>query len=206
MLGPGGIVEGAHDNLTVLIHSTVAPETVVAAQTAAAEWGVAVFDACVAGGDDAARSGELAMFVGGWDDMTPDVRTLIETYGSKVINGGPVGSGAALKIGVNVMTYMQQAAARMSFALMENAGADPQGLVDAWRHTGQLGALTERYLMLLGIPDEHIAGDFRASLEGVNAIAEKDLQLARELGSTHETLDAVLDAMIAAMPAVTRVA
>ena len=63
--GPGGIVEGAHDGLCVLIHSTVHPDTVLAARDMAAEWGVSVFDACVAGGADNARAGSLTVLAGG---------------------------------------------------------------------------------------------------------------------------------------------
>ena len=202
--GEQGIAEGAHPGLTVLIHSTVHPDTIASAQQAAAPGSVQVFDACVAGGAEAAKTGELAMFVGGWDDMSPQVRSVVESYGSKVIDGGPVGSGAALKIGVNVMTYMQQAAGRISFALMDNVGAETQSLVEAWRHIGQLGTLTEQYLGLLGIPDEHITGAFQESLAGAASLGVKDLGLARELGSVTPELDAVLDALIASMPQVMR--
>ncbi len=134
--------------------------------------------------------------------MPDDVRALLAIYGSKVIDAGDVGAGAALKIAVNVMTYLQQAAARISFALMDQQGADTGALVDAWKHTGQLGKLTEQFLMLLSIPPEHITGGFRTSLENTASIAEKDLELARSLGDLGPELDAVLAAMVASMPTV----
>ncbi len=205
MTGEQGIEGGAHQGLTVLVHSTVHPDTVTGVSSVAAAWGVDVFDVCVAGGSENARVGELAMLVGGWDEMPSASRALVEIYGSKVINGGPVGGGAALKIGTNVMTYMQQAAARIAFALMEPSGADPSGLVEAWRHTNQLGELTERYLALLRLPGGAIAGDLRTYLETVAGITEKDLRLACSLGSVGGELDAVLAAMASAALSISRV-
>lgn len=205
MNGPAGIAASARTDLTILIHSTVEPEAVKAQHGAAQAWGGRVFDACVAGGAENARAGTLAMLVGGFADMPPEARALLDVYGSVVIDGGPVGAGAALKIGVNVMTYLQQAAARISFALMEANGADPAGLVDAWRHTNQLGELTERYLALLSLRDDDIRGDLRAYLETVASITEKDLRLAQGLGSVGPELDKVLETMADAAPSLMRV-
>lgn len=200
--GRDGVRDGAHDGLVLLIHSTVHPETVTAARNAASSWGVSVFDACVAGGADAARRGELALFAGGYHLLPPPARRLLDIYATKVIAGGAVGAGAALKIGVNVMTYMQQAAARIAFPLVEQNGADTDALVDAWRHIGQLGQLTEQYLALLSIPEENIRGSFRRALERNAAIAEKDLELAQSLGDVGPELAAVLASMAAAMATV----
>ncbi len=202
--GDGGIHEGAHDGLIVLIHSTVHPDTMTSARDSAAAWGVEVFDACVAGGGDAARVGELAMFVGGMDDMNPETRALLDIYGTKVINGGEIGTGAALKIGVNIMTYMQQAAARAAFALVEQHNTDTGALVDAWKHTGQLGKLTEQYLALLALPQDFIDEHLRSGLEGTSGLAEKDTQLALQLGSIDPSLEALLEALIVAQPAINR--
>ncbi len=204
--GPDGIAAAGRAGLTVLIHSTVGPEAVQAQAAAAQPWGGRVFDACVAGGAHNARAGTLAILAGGLADMGDQARELLEVYGSIVIDGGPVGAGAALKIGVNVMTYFQQAAARTSFALMEANGADPAGLVDAWRHTGQLGALTEQYLALLSLGEADIAGGLRAYLETVAEITAKDLRLARGLGSAGQGLDKVLEALADAAPSLARVA
>lgn len=200
--GPAGIVDGAHDGLTVLVHSTVHPDTVAGARDRAAAWGAAVHDACVAGGEHAARAGELAIFAGGHADMAPAVRELLAMYGSKVIDAGPVGAGAALKIGVNVMTYAQQAAARTAIDLVDAAGGSTDALVDAWRHIGQLGRLTEQYLGLLSIPPEHITGELRASLVRTVDIGRKDLALAAELSAADGPWQDLLAVLGLAMPEV----
>ena len=200
--GPGGIVDGVHDGLSVLIHSTVHPDTVMAARDVAAEWGVAVFDACVAGGADNARTGSLTVLAGGLGDMPPAAREVIDVYAGTLIDAGPVGSGAAMKIAINVMTYAQFAAAAAAHDMVASTGGEPAALLEAWRSMGQLGALTEQYCALLEIPSEHIRGELLTMLETQAGIAGKDLSLALELGRTRPGAAAVLDAVRAAMPAV----
>ena len=199
--GPGGIIEGAHDGLCVLIHSTVHPNTVLAARDTAAEWGMAVFDACVAGGADNARAGSLTVLAGGLTEMPATARELLDVYAELVIDAGPIGAGAALKIAVNVMTYAQFAAAAAAHDMVASTGGEPGALLEAWRSMGQLGALTEQYCALLEIPGEHIRGELRTMLETQAGIATKDLSLALELGRTRPGAAAVLEAVRAAMPA-----
>ena len=200
--GPGGIAEGAHEGLCVLIHSTVHPDTVLAARDDAAEWGVPVFDACVAGGADNARAGSLTVLAGGLDDMPPAAREVLDVYAGTLIDAGPVGAGAALKIAINVMTYAQFAAAAAAHDMVASTGGEPAALLEAWRSMGQLGALTEQYCALLEIPDEHIRGELRTMLETQAGIATKDLSLALELGRTRPGAAGVVEAVQAAMPAV----
>jgi 3-hydroxyisobutyrate dehydrogenase-like beta-hydroxyacid dehydrogenase len=199
--GPGGIAEGAHDGLVVLVHSTVHPDSILEAQATAARWGVAVFDASVAGGDANARAGTQTMLVGGMAEMNDATRGLIEIYGETIIDAGPVGAGAALKLAVNVMTYAQFGAAATGYDLITGVGGDPESLWTALRGLGQLGALTDSYRHILGIPAAHITGDFATMLRTQVGIAEKDLTLARSLGETRartgDMLDAIRDSMAA---------
>ena len=200
--GPGGIVEGAHEALTVLIHSTVHPDTVLAARAAAAEWGVAVFDACVAGGADNARAGSLTVLAGGLADMPAAAREVLDVYAGTLVDAGPVGAGAVLKIAINVMTYAQFAAAATAHDLVASTGGEPAALLESWRFMGQLGALTEQYCALLDIPAEHIQGELRTMLETQSGIAAKDLSLALEVGRIRPGASALLDALGRVMPAV----
>ncbi len=199
---PGGIVEGAHEGLCVLIHSTVHPDTVLDARDVAAEWGVPVFDACVAGGAGNARSGSLTVLAGGLADMPPAARELLDVYASTLIDAGPTGAGAALKIAINVMTYAQFAAAAAARDMVASTGGEPAALLEAWRSMDQLGALTEQYCALLEIPDEHIRGELRAMLETQAGIAAKDLSLALDLGRTRPGAAGLMEALRAAMPSV----
>lgn len=203
--GPGGIADAGRAGQTILIHSTVLPETVLEARDVAAQWGGVVFDACVAGGAEAARRGEVVVLAGGVTEMAPDVVALLATYGSKLIDGGPVGAGAALKLGVNIMTYAQFAAAASAFDVAANTNTDTAALVEAWRHIGQLGALTESFATLLAVPAEHVVGSLLDGLRSTLVLAEKDLELAAELSTGDTDKRRLLEALHAAMPETFRV-
>ena len=196
---PGGLAQGSRGSPAILVHSTVHPDTIRAAHRRAASWGAPLFDACVAGGPASARTGDQILLVGGLGDMPGPARALLDIYASRVIDAGPVGAGAALKIAVNVMTYAQFAAAATAHDLMAAQGGDPALLAEAWRAMGQLGSLTEQYQALVGLRPEQITGDFRESLKALAGIGHKDLALALELGPIRpggaEVLEALHDAM-----------
>ena len=200
--GPGGLAEGSRGGPAILVHSTVHPDTIRAARRRAAAWGAPLFDACVAGGAISARTGDLILLAGGLGEMPGPARTLLDVYAAHVIDAGPVGAGAALKIAVNVMTYAQFAAAATAHDLITAQGADPALLTEAWRAMGQLGSLTEQYQALVGLRPEQITGDFRESLQALAGIGRKDLALALELGPTRTGAAAVLEALHGAMDAV----
>ena len=197
----GGFAEGISGGPVILIHSTVHPDTIRAARDRAASWGVPLFDACVAGGAASARTGDLILLAGGLGKMPDSARALLDVYAAHVIDAGPVGAGAALKIAVNVMTYAQFAAAATAHDLMSAQGADPALLAEAWRAMGQLGSLTEQYQALVGLRPEQITGAFRESLEALADIGRKDLALALELGPARLGTAAVLEALHGAMDA-----
>lgn len=182
--GPGGIGEGARAGLTILVHSTVLPETVLAAHAQAAEWGIALHDACVAGGFLAAATGDLLVLAGGLDEMDPAARDLLHRYGNRVVGAGPIGAGAALKLGINVMTYAQFAAVGTAFEVVEDAGGSTESLVDAWRHLGQLGRLTDTFLLLASMPPEEKNEQIVEIVRSSAAIADKDLVLAARVAGT----------------------
>lgn len=200
--GLGGLAEGSRGGPAVLVHSTVHPDTIRAARRRAAARGISLFDACVAGGAASARTGDLILLAGGLSEMSGPARALLDVYAAHVIDAGPVGAGAALKIAVNVMTYAQFAAAATAHDLMSAQGANPALLTEAWRAMGQLGSLTEQYQALVGLRPEQITGDFRESLQALAGIGRKDLALALELGPTRPGAAAVLEALHGAMDAV----
>jgi len=126
-----GLGESAVVGLPVLVHSTIHPEAMAACRTQAAIWGGVLHDVCVAGGTVAASAGELALFVGGRADLPPAAAALLSYYSSHIVEAGPVGSGAAMKLAFNVLTYAQFAASAVAFEIAEGAEVDTDALVDA---------------------------------------------------------------------------
>ncbi|MGH9920716.1 MAG: NAD(P)-dependent oxidoreductase, partial [Nitrososphaerales archaeon] len=65
ILGPEGLIEGAHDGLVVIDMSTISPSVTRSVSAALAAKGVRMLDAPVSGGDTGAREGTLTIMVGG---------------------------------------------------------------------------------------------------------------------------------------------
>ncbi len=199
--GDNGVLEAAAAGTSVAIHSTVHPDTVRDLSALADEQDVILFDAGVAGGKEAAEHGDLAITVGVPAGGIPEsARPSLDTCGGAVIEAGPVGTGMALKVGLNVMTYLQQAAASASYQVAMSEGVDCEQLLVAWRHVGMLGTLTEQFFPLLRIPRESKSeGDFGEMLRRMIALAEKDLEVAAqiglEFGRPMPVVEAVRDAM-----------
>jgi len=181
--GDNGILVGAVEETTVAIHSTVHPDTVRDLCALADESEVILFDAGVAGGKQAAEAGTLAITVGVPAGGIPDrAQEALDACGT-VIEAGTVGTGMALKVGLNVMTYLQQAAASASYQVAMQEGVDCHKLIEAWRHLGMLGSLTEQFFPLLTMdPASKVEGGFGEMLQHMIALAEKDLDVASHIG------------------------
>lgn len=181
--GERGILGSCAPGTSIGVHSTVHPDTVRDLAVLAAERGVALFDAGVAGGAAAAEEGDLSIMAGIPEGgLSETARAVLECCGGAVFEAGPVGAGMAMKVAFNVMTYFQQAAMSVAYQIVAREGSDPEQLLAAWRHVGQLGSLTERFYPLVTMAPETKVGDLGAFLAGNIYLAEKDLDLAASLG------------------------
>ncbi len=188
VLGEDGLLAGMQDGGVILIHSTVLPETADKVSAAAAEKGVAVMDACVTGGAARAQQKELTYLIGGPIDALEKARPYFEaTTNLEVIHAGELGHGAKLKLCINLITYIQWAAAYESMALADAIGLPQEILEQAGRSNGQITDLMVNFLAVHKMPDEARNSDgIQALMRGHMNIAEKDLawalQLARKSG------------------------
>ena len=181
--GGDGILASCEPGTSIAVHSTVNPDTIRDLCALAAERDVILFDAGVAGGSWAAREGSLVIMLGIPDDGVPELaRAVIDKCAGAVFEGGGVGAGMAMKVAFNVMTYFQQAALSAAHQIVAGEGSDPDMLIEAWRHVGQLGTLTERFYPLVTMPPEAKGGPLGSYLATTIGIAEKDLALAVNLG------------------------
>jgi 3-hydroxyisobutyrate dehydrogenase-like beta-hydroxyacid dehydrogenase len=183
LLGEDGALAGMAPGSLVAIHSTVLPATVERMAEAARERGVELIDACVTGGRAVAEKGELTLLVGGEAATLEKARPVLEAYGTTLLHAGPLGSGAKLKLAVNLLTYVNWAAAAESFRLAKASGLDTETFLQAVISNGQLSEMQQRFIAGQKLPDEAAAGD---SYQGFVKIqmynAEKDLAHALELG------------------------
>ncbi|WP_256206374.1 NAD(P)-binding domain-containing protein [Nocardioides luteus] len=172
--------------LTVLVHSTVAPETPAELAATASPHGVHVLDAPVSGGPMGAADGTLAILVGGTPEAYAAAAPVLAAMATKVVHAGEIGAGTKLKLARNLLHFASFTAATEAQRLAEAAGLDLVALGEVVRHTdaitGGPGAIMHRDTTA---PIEET--DFWHGVFGhVVALGEKDLgfavALADELG------------------------
>lgn len=115
--GPDGWFAQPGEGRTVVVHSTVLPETAARLAEVAAEHGVGLLDAPVSGGADRAEQGDLTIMVGGDADVLERVRPLLDSEGSQVLLVGPAGAGAATKLANQLMMLSALAGAHEALEL-----------------------------------------------------------------------------------------
>ena len=182
VLGENGVLAGAARGAVIAIHSTILPETVLELERAATPLGVAVLDACVTGGAARAKQKQLTFLVGGDAAALEKARPYLQVSALKIIHAGALGNGARLKLCLNLITYIQWAAAYESFQLAKATGLPQALLEEAGQSNGQLTPLMTAFLALHKAPDEARLGEgMQSLLRGYRDVAEKDLACALEL-------------------------
>ncbi|MFT7601238.1 MAG: 3-hydroxyisobutyrate dehydrogenase-like beta-hydroxyacid dehydrogenase [Acidimicrobiales bacterium] len=175
-LGAGGLIEGAHEGMAYFDLSTNSPTMMRAIGVALSERGVDVFDAPVSGGPDGAKSGKLAVWVGGDAEAFAKWEPVLSSFSDAPHLVGEIGAGSVAKLVHNCSGYIIQTALAETFTMGVKAGVDPEGLWEAVR----MGALGRRRtfdsLSRNFLPGRFDPPDFALTL------ARKDVSLACEVG------------------------
>ena len=124
ILGDNGVLAGLAEGGTVVIHSTVHPQTCVRLSSVVSEKGAALIDAPVSGGGPAAMQGGLLVMVGGEESVLARVRPVFETFGEPILHLGNVGAGQTAKLVNNLAFTSQIALALDTFAFVDGLGLD----------------------------------------------------------------------------------
>jgi len=175
-LGPGGIIEGAHEGFVVVDMSTIGPEPARRVGARLAEAGIAMIDAPVSGGERGAIDGTLSIMAGGDEAVFERVRPLFEAMGKKIVLCGPAGSGQVVKMCNQVTIALNTLAACEALVLCTKLGVDPQRMLEA---VGAGGAsswvvqfLAPRMLQRdfrAGFKVEHQSKDLRYALDAAHS-------------------------------------
>jgi 3-hydroxyisobutyrate dehydrogenase len=138
--------------------------------------GIPMLDAPVSGGPHGAKSGKLALLVGGDRAVFDRYRAVLDAIGDQVIYIGAIGAGSVAKLVHNCAGYAIQTALAEVFTLGVKAGVDP---LELWAAVRQCSLGRQRTFDRLG----------RQFLQGVFdppdfalKLALKDVTLATELG------------------------
>jgi 2-hydroxy-3-oxopropionate reductase len=130
-LGPGGIIEGAHEGLIFIDNSTIKPATTRMIAEKLEEKGVSCLDAPVSGGDIGAKQGTLAIMVGGPSETLAQARPVLESMGKTITHVGEAGAGQIAKAANQIMVAAQMVALGELLIFARKAGADPEKVVEA---------------------------------------------------------------------------
>ncbi len=128
-LGEGGIIEGAHEGLTFVDMSTIAPSVTTQVGEVLAEKGVKSLDAPVSGGDIGAQNATLSIMVGGDEDTFNTVKPLFDVMGQSAILCGPLGAGQTVKACNQILVAVTIAGVSEALTMGTKAGVDPIKIV-----------------------------------------------------------------------------
>jgi 3-hydroxyisobutyrate dehydrogenase len=131
----------------------------------------------VSGGPVGARTGRLAVMVGGDREVYERVKPALDAIGDKVSYIGPIGSGSIAKLMHNCIGYGLQTIVAECLTLGVKAGVDPQPLFEAISNgsVGRGSSFANTY------PNTFLAGNFDPPSFALR-LAHKDVSLALELG------------------------
>jgi len=124
LTGANGVFAGAAAGSIVAIHSTVLPDTVKRLAGLGATNGIRVIDSPVSGGETGAREKSLCYMVGGESDLLESCRKVFSTSAAQIFHMGELGSGAAAKLIVQVVTCINMLAAHEAELVANRCGID----------------------------------------------------------------------------------
>ena len=179
-LGDDGLAEGLSEGKVYLDLSTSSPDLIRRVHAELAPRGIYVLDAPVRGGPEGARTGRLAIWVGGDREVYERVKPALDSIGDQPYYVGPVGAGSVAKLVHNCAGYIIQAGLAEVFTMGVKAGVEPLDLWLAVRQgaQGRRGAferLADHFLI-----DSYDPPDFALRL------ARKDMDLACQVGRQYD--------------------
>jgi 3-hydroxyisobutyrate dehydrogenase len=139
--------------------------------------GIHLLDAPVSGGPKGAKSGRLAIWVGGEKAVYERYLPVLRAIGDQPLYVGPIGAGTVAKLAHNCASFSVQAALAEIFTLGVMGGVEPAALFRSLRQ----GA-TGRKLTFDRLADHFLPGTYDPA-EFTVKLAHKDVALAMELAA-----------------------
>jgi 3-hydroxyisobutyrate dehydrogenase len=174
-LSEQGVLAGLRMGAAYFDLSTNSPTVVRRLHERFAKDGKHLLDAPVSGGPSGAKSGKLALWIGGERAVFDAHKNVLDAIGDQVAYIGPIGAGTVAKLVHNMAGYAVQTALAEVFSLGVKAGVDPLPLWAAVRQ-GAIGRA--RTFDRLG--DQFLQGKFDVASFALK-LAHKDVTLATEL-------------------------
>jgi 3-hydroxyisobutyrate dehydrogenase len=143
--GSDGLLAGAVKGKLFIEMSTVPPETTPALAEKVRAAGAALVECPVGGSTAPARAGKLLGLMGGEAADAARARPILDQLCRRVLHAGPVGSGAVLKLTVNLPLMIFWQALGEALAVARPLQVDPTELLDFLSETsGAANVLKQR--------------------------------------------------------------
>jgi len=179
-LGVEGILAGMQPGAVYIDLSSNSPTLVRRLHAIFRDKGLDMLDAPVSGGVIGARTGLLAVMVGGDEAVYRRVKPVLDAIGDNVVYCGAIGAGSICKLVHNTISAITSQAISELFTLGVKAGADPKAL---WETTRR-GSFGRGAGGIHRLPDNWFKGDFEPDWEKgffATKLMRKDVGLATQL-------------------------
>lgn len=171
-----GIIAGLKKGGAVFDLSTNAPSMVRKIAAIYKEKGLNFMDAPVSGGPTGARSGKLAIWVGGDKKVFDDNKVFLDAFSDQARYIGDIGAGSVAKLVHNCAGYAIQTALAEVMTMGVKGGVEPLALWEAIRTgAGGRGRSFDRLV------DQFLVNKYEPPAFALK-LAFKDMTLATELG------------------------
>ena len=179
-LGAEGVLAGMKPGSVYIDLSSSSPTLVRQLHDIFRERGMHMLDAPVSGGVIGARTGLLAVMVGGDEALYQRVKPVLDTIGDNVVYCGAIGAGSICKLVHNTISAITSQAITELFTLGVKAGADPKAL---WETTRR-GSFGRGAGGIHRLPESWFSGDFEPDWDKgffATKLMRKDVGLATQL-------------------------
>ncbi len=191
--GPNGLLSGDVKGKLFIEMSTVAPKVAIDLAPKVRAKGAALVECPVGGSTVPARKGQLLGLMGAEKADADRARPLLEQLCRKVEHCGPIGTGAAMKLAINLPLMVAWQAYGEAFSIARSVGWEPKRLLDLFvESNGANNALRMRADMIVSLFEHKDGGPTTFSI----ANGVKDL---RTMVATGEALGAEMPATKAAL-------
>ena len=192
LFGDLGATKSLHPGAVIVIHSTVSPETCRDVAARAMTQSVAVVDAPISGGENAAREGTLTLMIGGNAEAVATCGPVFESISALRFHVGDVGAGQVAKLVNNLMGIVNRIVVGEALTLARTADLREDVVLELVRSSSGNSWQVEHWADMQAIAAQSTTGP-----AGMARMAEKDLglaiQLAQSLGVQAPLLTAAYD-------------
>lgn len=190
LYGDNGLLQLAQADTVIVIHSTVTQAGLLKWAADARMKNIHILDAPITGGASGAEAGTLCYMVGGDEQQLEAIRPMISTSADKIVHAGALGTGIALKLCNNLITYAEFAAMSEATRLAEACGLSADVLREVGKSNGVINdqmhkMISNRNMLAVNCNEEQMdqyMGPFgrlgRKDLQcAIDTAAELDIQL-----------------------------